>query len=97
MHKLCQCVYVCYNLLLQCLLQLYKFEKRSIPESNEEKEELCTALSHYGISLKQYRTGLKTPVKRPILETPQPRKSPRLSPSKQETSDSSAKRNLFHS
>ena len=73
------------------------FEKRITPENNEEKEERCATLSRYGISIKQYWTSLKTPVKRPVLEIPQARKSPQLSPSKQETSSSSAKRNLFHS
>ena len=44
--------------------QLYKFEKKDVPDDVAKKEEMATILSQYGISLKQYKSSLKTPVKR---------------------------------
>ena len=42
--------------------------KKDIPEGYEEKEEFGTALSRFGISLRQYRACMKTPMKRQVTE-----------------------------
>ena len=50
------CVCVC--------MQLYRFEKKAVPTTKEGKEKLCSSMSKYRVSLKQYEAQLKTAQKR---------------------------------
>ena len=61
-------------------LQLYKFEKKAVPQDLGKKEEFCVSLSKYGVSLKQYEAQLVTPKKKRGGEdiAPATRQSPRL-------------------
>ena len=80
-------------------MQLYKFEKKVVPEDISEKEEFCVSLSRYGVSLKQYVQYLQTPTKKRGGEdiAPDPRRSPRLLAAAQQerAHDSGVSRNLF--
>jgi hypothetical protein len=82
--------------------QLYKFEKKMVPQDIEEKEELSIALSKYGVSLKQYEAQVKTPKKkRPAAEdiAPELRRSPRLAGASNQEHNigEGVRRNLFDS
>ena len=67
------------NLYAHYYLQLYKFEKKAVPQDLEKKEEFCVALSKYGVSLKQYESQLVTPKKKRGEDiAPAIRHSPRL-------------------
>lgn len=69
-----------------------------MPDGDNEKEYFAELLLKYGISLKQYMAGLKTPRKRVADNiAPEPRRSPRLSDSHTPecAASSQAKRNLF--
>ena len=80
------------------LLKLYTFEKKTVPDDEDDKEIFLEALAKYGVSLKQYLTQLETSRKRPNEDSPpEVRRSPRLSdvshvPSHEQ---SLAKRSLF--
>ena len=89
--------YVTYVLL--CTIQLYTFEKKAVPNDEEEKEMFIESLAKYGVSLKKYIAQLSTPKKRSSEQdiAPEPRRSPRLSEggTSVHVSGNQAKRNLF--
>ena len=61
-------------------LKLYNFEKKTVPDDEDDKEIFLEALAKYGVSLKQYLTQLETSRKRPNEDSPpEVRRSPRLS------------------
>ena len=61
-------------------MQLYRFEKKAVPTTKEGKEKLCSSLSKYRVSLKQYEAQLKTAQKRQaeVEVATDVRRSPRL-------------------
>lgn len=62
------------------VMQLYWFEKKAIPSDSGEKEIMCTALSSFGVSLKDYQSSMNTPRKRPAPAVPDLMPSARRSP-----------------
>lgn len=61
---------LCLMTHLTLYLKLYTFEKKTVPDNEDDKEIFLEALSKYGVSLKQYLTQFETSRKRPNEDSP---------------------------
>ena len=82
---------------MHLIIQLYTFQKKMVPDDEEEREIFIETLAKYGVSLKKYIAQLLTPKTRMAENdvAPEPRRSPRLTDSARNAVGDQVKHSLF--